>query len=717
MAGGGLVAEPVAPMQLRGIAETQAVLRLRGADLSFSRFDEARSAQDGFLARDAERARLAEGFARAVAGDGHALLVLGEAGLGKSRLLREAARLAPGAMRVLSSQALRWRQEVELHPIARLIGAAPGAAAEAPALAALLGRETDDARWLALHPSERSAETLEATIRWLLALAQDRPTAVILDDLHWADAATVRVIQRLVPLLAGQPLLLVLVARPGHGLGALPDGVETLALEPMAAEAATALAIARGASPAQAGEIARRSGGNPFFIEQAAALGDALPPQARALLIERVDRLPAGAREVLLTLAAFEQPVEPDLLYATTAPEMSQPATEANLDALDAGGFLARSGLGTSQRVGPRHGLLQEVVYRGLTRRRRTALHARIARRLAELRPDDTDMLARHCWLGGLWEDALRHNELAARRALARFGNREAVVLLDRALDALSQLPATPELRERGIDLRLLLREPLFRLGRSDQLAERLREAEALAIQGAQTERAATLRVMQVHHAWMTGDLHVAETLLLPLELAAGNMGDEALRLRCLFQRGLIAMSRQDHAACAAAMETVAAAADDGFGGRFGVDLPLAVVALSYQARELADLGELRPARAAAAACLAAAERVGKPFSWVFAVLADGYVTHREGRSTQAVARLREALPHCERAESELMRVVVLMLLGAAELGAGDAEAAEIHLEEAVRMADAMRFMALQDVRLAWLEQARAQSRRHSPPS
>ena len=707
-AGPAVTAEPLGAQSIRGFALAQQVLRLSGADLSLSRFDARSGVEPGFVGRAAERRRLAESLARAAAGEGHALLVLGEAGMGKSRLAREVAADAPPGLRSLSGHALRWRREAALHPIADLIRRTRRAeGAPSPALAALRGEEPDDPAWQALQPSERRERTIAAAREWLLASAAGAPSVIILDDLHWADDATVLALEGVLPELAGRPILLLLLARPEHGLGPLCRALPTLHLAAMESEEAAALAAARGAAPGRAGAIAARCGGNPFLIEQATALGDSLPPEARALLIERVDRLPAEAREVLRVLAVVEEPVTPEVLLACLAPEMGPEAAHRHLETLAEAGFLAREGLGSSTRLAPRHALLQEVVYRGLTRRRRLSEHARIFEGARALMEPDAPMLARHAWLGGLWAEALARNEAAARRALARFANREAVTLLDRALDALSHLPEEPALLERGIELRLLLRDPLFRLGEGDRLTHRLREAEAMAQRMARQPRLPELRVVQAHHAWMTGDLAEAERVLDLLEAEGSARGDEALLLRCRFQRGMVEISRRNHAAAAAAMTEVAAgAAEPRHGGRYGLDAPLVVVALGYQARELADLGEITAARAAADACLSAAQAVGRPFSWVFAVLADGHVMHRAGDPASAVARLSEALPHCEKAESELMRVVALMLLGEAELSLGNHAAARAHLAEAVRLADAMRFMALQDWRRELLARA-----------
>ena len=710
-AGSRLAAEPLPPRLLRGFPEPLEIFRLAGADVSFTRFDEAKAREARFVDRTAERAMLHSLFWHTISGNGQAVLIQGVAGIGKTRLVREIAAESAQGVRIVSTQALRWRRQAALHPFERLVGRMSPSFQAEPGLASLAGTDSDDPAWQALAPSERRERRIAAATRCLLDAATQGPTAVILDDWQWADEASLAALEAALPALPNLPLLLIIMARPEFVPPPALAALATLRLSPLGREDAMTLARERGCQPDQVELVAERGGGNPFFIEEAAAFGTGLPPQARAMLVERVDRLPVGARDVLRMLAVIEHPVAPALLVAAMAPEQDVGTVQSHLAILDGADFLHREGLGSSARIAPRHALLQEVIYRSLTRRRRQAQHAQIARRIGHL-PGAGDMLARHSLLGGMWAEAVEHNEAGARRALARFANREAVVLLDRALEALAELPDDAAATDRGIDLRILLREPLFRLGETDRLSARLREAEALAMRTANPRRVANLRVMRAHEAWLTGDLEAAEGVLSLLEAEAHDRGDGALLLRCRFQRGLIDMSRSRHAASAEAMAAVAAAATHPrHAGRYGLDAALAVVALSYEARERADQGDLRAARAAADACLAAADAVGRPFSLVFAILADGHVMHRAGDPAGGADRIRQALPHCEKAESELMRVVALMLLGAAELAAGAAGTARAHLEESVRLAERMRFMALHQLRLDLLEQARSASR------
>ena len=155
-------------------------------------------------------------------------------------------------------------------------------------------------------------------------------------------------------------------------------------------------------------------------------------------------------------------------------------------------------------------------------------------------------------------------------------------------------------------------------------------------------------------------------------------------------------------------MAAVAAeAADPRHGGRYGLDPPLVVAALGYQARALIDLGALEDAAAAVAACRAQAEAVDRPFSWTFLAMAEGALLLAQGNARAAVAKQTEALAMCDRGEAELLKVVALTLLGQALLAVGEAAAAVERLVVAIRMAERMGFLVQQPLRLTLLEAGR----------
>jgi class 3 adenylate cyclase len=713
-------------VRMRGIAAPVPARRLLAADAG-PRGGAGGGMRDTspFLGRDADMARLEGAFRDLGAGRGSAWVVTGEAGIGKSRLLREFVRWIAGGVPALRMSGIRWRRDTGFHALAATLrddDALAGNAARARALAGLREELQDVVGNVAgpgdgaLLPSERRRRRIAAARDALIAWMAGGARLLVVEDAQWLDPDTAEVVRQVVAAVQGQPLLVAMTARQEGGRHGMP-GAEELTLAPLEAGSAARLAAAllarhgHGAAASVAAVVAR-CGGNPFFIEEACALPDPtlMPDAVRPLLAMRVDGVEGQQRALLDLVAALEEPVEVALLAAMAEAAPGDPVLHRDVQGLVDGGFLMVEDAAGPARVACRHALLQEVVYGALTHRRRVELHARICAALegmGEAAVGQVELLARHARLGQRWQSCLMHSEAAARQALARFANRDAVAHIDHAIAALEALPRDAGYAARAVELRLQLRDPLFRLGRTDALRRRLAEAAELAATLHDSSRLAQLRVFEIHHHWLTGDQDAAERAIGQAQALAQAEGDAALALRTRFQEGLWCLAKGRYGACVAAMEEVAAgAADPVHDGRFGLDPPLVVVALGYSARLRVDLGDLAGAREAAGRCLDWAAKVDRPFSHVFAALADGYVLSGEGAHAAAVGRLEEALAQCGRADADLMRVVCLMLLGVAEGVAGRADAAVARLAGAVAMAAEIGFMVQQPLRLALLARA-----------
>ncbi len=733
----------VGPRSLRGFEHSIVVHLLQAADPSLSRLDIAgRRGLTPFVNRDEQTAALEAAYARAEAGHGCAVALAGDAGMGKSRLIREFVSARRGA-RVLEARCTRWRDDSGFHAIRVLtkrlfgldatedlgatqarLGTALGtqdiASADALAAVGVLHGIDPPAGWSGLTPNARRRRIIEGCFAVLLQAASDKTLLVIIDDVHWADSETEEVIERLLDGIGNSRLLLLLGWRAGYRPpGAPSPRLIEVALPPLPQTYARTLARSvlgqRAIDEAVVEQIAERTGGNPFFLEEAAAMPDLreLPPTARALLGARLDSLGREAKQLVEVVATVGEPASMELLAQvldTAAPvrELGAIASE-----LEQAGLLRIDGVGHSAQVACRHSLLQEAAYHGLTRVRRRELHARIAaameRLSGERAAEEAEVLARHARLGEDWQAALRHARAAGARAASLSANTKAARFYNDALEALARRPDDTETLSLGIDLRFALRDPLFRLGHIAQLRSRLDEAASMAERLGDIRRLGQLYIFQSHHAWLAGDHASALSAADAASVLADAHDDAALRLRAVFQRGLAELGRGDVAASAADMAEVAAHAEDpALGGRFGLDAPLAAVALSYQARALTDLGKFEEAERAAKACAERAAFIQRPFTSIFAAIATGYVLLRRGAAPEARHCLAEAVVLCDRAEANLMRPVAQSFLGAAEIATGEAEAGLRHLEVAVRTAAAMGFLFQQPLRLGLLARALA---------
>jgi class 3 adenylate cyclase len=750
----------VGPQPFRGFDRPMVVHVLQAADASLTRLDVAgRRGLSPFMNRQNELHLLEDAFARAAAGHGCAIALEGDAGVGKSRLIREFAAARSG-VRVLEATCTRWRDDTGFHSMRvltrRLIGldateeaeatqarlemvaAAPDAPpAEAlDAIAALHGVGASTGTEIspagqpyrpgriavsglaALAPNARRRKIIEGCLAALLQAALDKPLLVVLDDVHWTDSGTYEVIEQLLHALEGSRLLLVLGWRSGYRFAwAGHPALTHVALSPLLPAEARNLARSvlgtRASDDAAVAELADRAAGNPFFIEEAAAIPDPVqvPPTVSSILSARIDALAPDEKQFIEALVTVGEPTTAELLSSVldTNPDSSQ--TRLAAAELERAGLVRIDGAGDSARIACRHPLLQEVAYRGLTRVRRRSLHGRIAAAMERLAgdrgPDEAAVLARHARLGEVWEAALRHARAAGERAASHHANREAVRFYEEALEALARLPEDNASLSIGVDLRFALRDPLFRLGRMTQLQARLHEAAALAERLDDNKRLGQLYIFQSHHAWLAGDYSATVAAARRAQALAETQNDAALKLRAVFECALGQFGQGALADSAASMADVAAHAEDPeLGGRFGLDDRLAVVALGYQTRALTDLKQFDAASAIAQVCNARAEKVSRPFNFIFSTLAEGYLLLSRGAATEAVARLTEAVALCDRAEADLMRPVVQSLLGAAELASGRVAIGLEWLELAVNGADGMGLMFQQPLRLALLAAA-----------
>jgi tetratricopeptide (TPR) repeat protein len=443
--------------------------------------------------------------------------VVGAPGIGKSRLAREFLASLRGEGRVLVGRCLPYGEGITYWPLIEVVRQAAGAEVR-PGLEALLASEKEEEGEEALLVVERLAAALGLSdapapseeIFWaarifLERIARERPLVVVLDDVHWAEATLLDLIEYLLGFASG-PLVLVCSARPDL-FDTRPDWsrprprARTVVLEPLPAADAELLVerLPAGAALPERlrGRILETAEGNPLFIEQMLALvreggnGElAVPPTVQALLAERLDRLPRGERAI-----AEVGSVEGRLFHRGTVAAV---LSEGDRDLLGAGLVaLVRKDLIRADRSefpgddGFRfaHMLIRDAAYGSIPKRRRAELHERLAL-LFEARSSPDEVVGYHfeqaslrlAELGasGTHARALadRASDLlaaAGRRATARGDDRAAANLLRRARALLP--PGDARLPPLG----LALAEALFLAGEPEEAEALCREAMELA--------------------------------------------------------------------------------------------------------------------------------------------------------------------------------------------------------------------------------------------
>jgi len=391
------------------------------------------------VGRAGELGTLERALAAARAGRGAAILVTGDAGIGKTRLAAELIRRArDGGFATLLGRSIDLvGTELPYQPFVEALRPL-GAVSEA----------------------RSQLRVFEETLALLTQRAAAAPVLLVLEDVHWADTSTLDLVVYLAHNVGDRRLLVLATYRPEEHpstgrMCRVADGVRrsnaALLLELGPLERDDLLALVGGRAPAaMASEIVARSEGNPFFAEElVAAAGEngRLPAGLRDLLLQRVARLDEGTRGLLRLASAAGRDVGYPLLRATAA--LPEPEVRESLRrAVHHGILVADQSAG---RFRFRHALLAEAIYATILPGEREELHARLAGELARTGAASPAELAPHWAAAGRAAEALHTSVEAARQAAAVFGLAEAHGHLERALAVWDAVPDAAALA--GIDI------------------------------------------------------------------------------------------------------------------------------------------------------------------------------------------------------------------------------------------------------------------------
>jgi DNA-binding CsgD family transcriptional regulator len=458
---------------------------------------------DVFVGRARELEELQAALDDARSGAGATALVLGEAGIGKTRLASEVA-----------SRARESGFEVLVGRSIDLVGTE---LAYQPFVDAL--RPLGDPRQVDGSSAGSQLGVFETTLGLLTEHASRRPVLLVLEDLHWADTSTLDLVVFLAHNIGDRPILLLATVRadepsPAERVQRLADGIRrsgaavVLELGPLAHEELADLLEARAdgtvAKPLT-DAITARSDGNPFFAEELLAAagrgGGELPRGLRDLLLQRVARLDASTQHVLRLAAAAGRDVGYALLEASA--DLSEHGLRESLRQAVEHGVLVAEPETSGFRF--RHGLLAEAITTTILPGEREELHARLADELTRSGMATPAELAPHWAAAGRAPEALVASVEAARQAEAVFGLAEAHAHLERALALWDRVPDAAELA--GLDLTELCTrtaELASEVGAATRAAELGRRAiEALG--ESDLQRAALLHVRLGEYLEQTG--------------------------------------------------------------------------------------------------------------------------------------------------------------------------------------------------------------------
>lgn len=728
--------EPRPPLAVKGKAEPLAVYALAGLQQRRAIRLQAPPAPLPLVGRTRERARLEAAVDAARAGRAQVLRIVGEAGIGKSRLLAEGVRLArragfvgyggaAGADGVRTPYRLWqgvWTAFFDLDPTlpqrrqrqavqATLERETPAHAEAWPLVAAVLGQDWPDTPFTAaLQPRDRKTLLESVLLGCLQAAAADAAPEgggllVVLEDLHAADPLSLDLLDRLLRGVADLPVLVLTTERPAEGGALLPlaPGSETLVLGGLADEDVEQIVRAKLALlfPQRAGTVPRellaqvvaRAQGNPFYVEellddlhdrgldpQSAGAVRALdwPGSLHSLVLSRMDRLPASQRDALKAASIIGREFTLADLEGYCPTLGSAEALAADLRELGRLDFTPALPGAPEPAHLFRHRVTLEVCYDSIDLATRARLHGLYARHLERRQagaPTLAATLAHHYACAGEGAQAVVWLQRAGEQAAARFANEEALAHYEGALAwiAADDAPARFELLAR--------RQPLLDLmGRHDLQRRELDEIEALAARLPDADlRRAQAAVLRARLALGLGDYAAARAAAQGAVDRLGQGAAPALRVDALQQLAGAMLHSGDSAAARPVLDAAFAAAQ-----ALG-DAARQAAALSSTGIVLWQGGSPQPAAQALKQALALAREVGDLRLQLNVLNNLGVVAKSRSRFAESARHYEDALAIARRIGDRSGEAMLLNNLGSACLAGGRFDEASHHCEQAAQ--------------------------------
>jgi tetratricopeptide (TPR) repeat protein len=582
---GYVEAKPLGVAAVKGLDIPLEVYELEGVGRARSRLQVAATrGLTRFVGRSAELEQLERTLAKVRGGRGQVVAIVGEPGVGKSRLVWEFthSHCTQGCL-ILESGSVSYGTTTAYLPVIELLKAYfqidggddarrirekvsgklgtldETLTAAMPVFLALMDVPVEDPRWQTLDPLQRRQRTMEACERLFLRESQVQPFCLVFEDLHWIDSETQALLEGLVERLpSGRILLLVTYRREYQSVWGSKSYYTQLRIDPLPpANAEELLTALLGEGPdlqPLKHVLIERTDGNPFFLEENVRnlvetevvmreggvyrLVKALPTirvpaTVQAVLAARVDRLLSEEKTILQIAAVIGTTVPFALLQGIAEePEEELQRVLAHLTAAE---FLYQTSLFPELEYSFKHALTHEVVYHSLLHEQQRRLHVQVLDAIERLYPDrlpdEIEGLAYHAFRGEVWDKSVTYLGQAGRKAAARSALSDARTCFEQALAALERLPESRSTLEQAFETRLELRPVLNLLGEVRQSLKRLREAETLAERLNDDHRRGRVCAFVTNVHSLVGELDQALASGRRALSIAGTLGDLGLRI------------------------------------------------------------------------------------------------------------------------------------------------------------------------------------------
>jgi class 3 adenylate cyclase/predicted ATPase len=491
--------------QLKGFPEPVRVWQVVRENVNEGRFEALRGRHlSPLVGREHELDVLVQAWGQARQGSGQAVLLAGEPGIGKSRLVRALQeRVAGDPHRRLNHYCSPYHVNSALHPVIVLFERMAKIAADdppavrldkleaavehatrgiddaVPLLASLLSIPTAE-RYppLNLSPQRQMQRTLEVLVLMLETSAREQPVLAVFEDVHWIDPSTLELLGMLIERAPRLPLLVVVTFRPDFD-PPWPGQIPLLTVKRLDSQQGAAMAerLAGGKAlpPELLDQIVDRTGGVPLFVEELTKTvlestllvdaGDhwelrgpltsvAIPSTLHDSLMERLDRLSA-VKEIAQIGAVIGRSFSRQLLAAVA--NLPEARLQEGIEQLAASELVFRSGMPPTETYTFKHALVHDAAYQSLLRAKRRRLHGQVGAAIEHHFPtlveSEPEIVARHYTEAGILPTAIDYWRQAAEHAIQRSANTEAIGHLSKGLELVKSLPASPERAEQELAL------------------------------------------------------------------------------------------------------------------------------------------------------------------------------------------------------------------------------------------------------------------------
>jgi class 3 adenylate cyclase/tetratricopeptide (TPR) repeat protein len=699
----------------------------------------------GFVGREDELAQLGSAMQSAGGGRGQIVGVVGEPGVGKSRLFHEFTRVErmPG-WRILKTGAASYGTATGYRPVIDLLRAYfevhdrddehevrekitgkvlaldQKLASMVPALLSLFDVPVKDPQWQSLDPRQRRQQTMDAVRQLLVRESQVQPLCMVFEDLHWIDSETQAFLDSLIVSLPTARVLLLVNYRPEYrhewGSKSYYTQVRVDPLAPQNAEELLRVLLGDDDQLAPLKQLLiEQTRGNPFFLEECVRMkvedgvlvGDRgdyrlakpvqtfrVPATVETVLAARIDRLAPEDKRLLQAASVIGENVPVVLLQAVA--EMPENEFRDGLVRLRAAELLYDISLRPELYYVFKHGLTRRVAYNSLLRERQRALHARIADAIERLYPErlgeHVEQLAQHARDGELWDRAACYLRQAATKAFAHSANREAVVWFEQALKVLGRLPDTAGTRTEAVDLHIGLRNALTLLGEHERTLEHLREAQALAEALGDRRRLGRALSFEVNALLLLGQHERAIESGRRARTIAEELGDISLRTITDMYVGRAHLYLGDFARAIEIFGAIVATLTGTLThDHLGIPVLPSVFARSHLVACLAEVGRFDESAGYADEAMALAETTNHPDTLFWAYHGKGVHHLSRGEVGPAAEALESAYSICQTHDMPTYRPRISAELGLAWAQGGQAAKAVPMVQQAAEEAAARR--------------------------